>query len=169
MKAQQRERRRAGDQCRRQSKLRERGHRQAIGPSADPADSPKSTCSPNQSARLAMTPTTAAVTAVSAPATWRLSRSRSMKGAPAKMKRNEGAKITHSCDEAPIVPATSGSSPVAPRAPARKPTKTSTRISGPGVVSASPGRSASRPGGASDRSRQPAARRRRGPHKRRRR
>jgi len=39
---------------------------------------------------------------------------------------------------APIVPARIGSRPVAPRAPARKPTKMRTRISGPGVVSARP-------------------------------
>ena len=43
-----------------------------------------------------MTPTTAAVTAASAPATKRLPRSRSTKGAPAKMKRKEGAKVTQS-------------------------------------------------------------------------
>ena len=52
------------------------------------------TLCPNQTARLSTTPTTAAVTPVSA--AWRrwLPAMASMNGAPAKMKKKQGRKVT---------------------------------------------------------------------------
>src|SRR3546814_576249 len=49
---------------------------------------------PNQTARLRITPTTAAVIAESAADNARLPRSRSMNGAPAKIHRKHGRKVT---------------------------------------------------------------------------
>ena len=48
-----------------------------------------------------MTPTTAAVIAASAPASRRLPRSSSIKGAPAKIHSSEGTKVTHVVIAAP--------------------------------------------------------------------
>src|SRR6185503_5067034 len=63
----------------------------------------------------------------------------SMYGAPRKIHRKQGAKVTQVVRSAPMVPARSGAMPAggwlyAPR----KPTNCTTMMSGPGVVSASP-------------------------------
>ena len=55
-----------------------------------PVTSPNSTCSANQTDRLRMTPTTAAVMAASAPDSRRLARNCSMNGAPAKIHSIDG-------------------------------------------------------------------------------
>src|SRR3546814_11497181 len=88
---------------------------------------------PNQTARLRITPTTAAVIAESAADNARLPRSRSMNGAPAKIHRKHGRKVTQVVRIAPKVAATSGGSPVASRKAARKPTNCVTLIDGPGA------------------------------------
>lgn len=54
----------------------------------------KSVCIANQTARFKMTPTTAAVMAVNAEDSARLPRSRSTNGAPAKIHRKQGTKVT---------------------------------------------------------------------------
>src|SRR3546814_6410128 len=56
-----------------------------------------------------------------------------MNGAPAKIHRKHGRKVTQVVRIAPKVAATSGGSPVASRKAARKPTNCVTMISGPGV------------------------------------
>ena len=85
-----------------------------------------------------MTPTTAAVMAASAPESWRLARSRSTKGAPAKIHSMDGTNVTQVVMAAPSMPAMTGEKGAASRNAARKPTNCVTRISGPGVVSARP-------------------------------
>ena len=100
--------------------------------------SPNSTCNANQTDRLRITPTTAAVIAASAPASLRLPRSSSMNGAPAKIHSIDGTKVTQVVIAAPSSPATSGVNGAASRKAAMKPTNCVTRINGPGVVSASP-------------------------------
>jgi hypothetical protein len=60
---------------------------------------------------LRITPTTAAVIAASAPASARLSRSRSTKGAPRKIHRKHGVKVTQVVSRPPSVPASSGGQP----------------------------------------------------------
>jgi len=62
-----------------------------------------------------MTPTTAAVIAVSAADKALLPRSRSMNGAPAKIQRKHGTKVTQVVRMAPSVAAISGASPPASR------------------------------------------------------
>ena len=57
------------------------------------ATSPNSTCSANQTRRLAITPTTAAVIAASAPDRPCCPCSRSMKGAPRNIQRKHGTKV----------------------------------------------------------------------------
>ena len=93
-----------------------------------------------------MTPTTAAVTAVSAAPSARLSRSRSMKGAPRKIHRKQGRKVTQVVSSPPRVAASSGGRPPASRSAPMKPTNCVTMISGPGVVSAMPSPSSISPG-----------------------
>src|SRR3546814_4730543 len=66
-------------------------------------------CIPNQTARLRITTTTAAVIAESAADNARLPRSRSMNGAPAKIHRKHGRKVTQVVRIAPKVAATSRS------------------------------------------------------------
>src|SRR3546814_17908339 len=58
---------------------------------------------PNQTARLRITPTTAAVIAESAADNARLPRRRSMTGAPAKIHRKQGRKVTQVVRNAPNV------------------------------------------------------------------
>ena len=97
-----------------------------------------SVCSANQIDRLRITPTTAAVIAVSAPASPLLPRRVSMKGAPRKIQRKQGVKVTQVASKPPSVPASIGDSVPGSRKAAMKPTNCSTMISGPGVVSAMP-------------------------------
>ena len=99
---------------------------------------PNRTCSANQTVRLRMTPTTAAVMAASAPDSLWLERSCSTNGAPAKIHSIEGVKVTQVVMAAPSTPAMIGENGAASRKAARKPTNWVTRISGPGVVSARP-------------------------------
>ena len=101
-----------------------------------------SVCSTNQSARLAITPTTAAVTADSAPVRVWLPSSRSTKGAPRNTQAKHGTNVAHNVTPAA---ATAIHGPPA-LCPARNPTNCSTRISGPGVVSARPSPSSICPG-----------------------
>ena len=61
-----------------------------------------------------------------------------MKGAPRKIQRKQGVKVTQVASRPPSVPASSGDSVPGSRKAARKPTNCSTMISGPGVVSAMP-------------------------------
>src|SRR5439155_22401354 len=61
-------------------------------------------------ARLAITPRTAAVTAVSAARRARLARSRSTHGAPRKTQRKHGANVAHTVTAAPTIPAATGAS-----------------------------------------------------------
>ena len=100
----------------------------------------------NQIARLRMTPTTAAVIADSAALRARLPRIRSMKGAPRKIHRKHGVKVTQVASSPPRVPARSGLNEPGSRKAAMKPTNCSTMISGPGVVSAMPRPSSISPG-----------------------
>ncbi len=99
---------------------------------------PNSTCSANQTDRLRMTPTTAAVIAASAPDSRRLARNCSTNGAPAKIHSIDGTNVTQVVIAAPSTPAVTGENGAASRKAARKPTNCVTRISGPGVVSARP-------------------------------
>ena len=66
---------------------------------------PNSTCSANQTVRLRMTPTTAAVIAASAPVSIRLARNCSTKGAPAKIHSIEALNVTQVVIAAAITPA----------------------------------------------------------------
>ena len=93
-----------------------------------------------------MTPTTAAVMAVSAAVSTALSRSRSMKGAPRKIHRKQGVKVTHVVRSPPSVAANRGDRPLASRKAPMKPTNCVTMIKGPGVVSAMPRPSSISPG-----------------------
>jgi hypothetical protein len=76
--------------------------------------------------------------AASAPASRLLPRNSSMKGAPAKIHRIGGTKVTQVVIAAPSRLATSGVNGAGARKAAMKPTNCVTRMSGPGVVSASP-------------------------------
>ena len=69
---------------------------------------PNSTCSANQTVRLRITPTTAAVIAASAPERWRLRAQCSTNGAPAKIHSIEGVNVTHVVIAAPRMPAVTG-------------------------------------------------------------
>src|SRR5436309_2753916 len=92
------------------------------------------------------TPTTAAVIADSAPFNFLLPRIDSMNGAPRKIQKNDGVKVTQVASSPPIVPASIGGSAPESRNAAMKPTNCSTMISGPGVVSAIPSPSSISPG-----------------------
>ena len=61
-----------------------------------------------------------------------------MNGAPAKIHSIDGANVTQVVMAAPRTPAVTGENGAASRNAARKPTNCVTRMSGPGVVSASP-------------------------------
>src|SRR5882724_10772806 len=103
-------------------------------------------CSANQIDRLRITPTTAAVIAVNAPASPLLPRSVSTNGAPRKIQRKQGVNVTQVASKPPSVPAIMGASGPGSRYAAMKPTNCSTMISGPGVVSAIPRPSSISPG-----------------------
>src|SRR5919106_583222 len=66
------------------------------------------TCSANHTARFRITPTTAAVTAPSAALNALLERSASTKGAPKKIQRKQGVKVTQVVSRPPSVAATIG-------------------------------------------------------------
>src|SRR5688572_9743161 len=89
-------------------------------------------------ARLSITPTTAAVIAVSGPVNNRLPRVASTSGAPAKMNMNDGRNVKNVTTNAPATPASAGDPAIAAWVqPPTKPTKVTTMIRGPGVVSPS--------------------------------
>src|ERR1700730_10425260 len=67
-------------------------------------------CSANQIARLRTTPTTAAVIVESAALTALLSRRTSTNGAPRKIQRKHGMKVTQVASNPPSVPASIGES-----------------------------------------------------------
>ena len=91
----------------------------------------------NQPASCPITPTTAADTAAKAPRQATQPRHRSTYGAPTRINKNVGTKVTHVVITAPQVAADQGDSPPGCAQPARNPTCCSTKINGPGVVSAS--------------------------------
>ena len=93
-----------------------------------------------------ITPTTAAVTAPSAAESALLPRRASTKGAPAKIQRKQGTKVTHVVSNPPRVAAMSGGRLPGARQAPRKPTNCVTMINGPGVVSAMPSPSSISPG-----------------------
>ncbi len=95
-------------------------------------------CSANHSARLAMTPTTAAVIAASAPLSALFCRSDSTYGAPRKIQRKQGTNVTHTVMQAVKIAASIGRSIPGVWYAAKKPTNCTTMMSGPGVLSASP-------------------------------
>src|SRR5215468_3796412 len=76
----------------------------------------------NQIARLRTTPTTAAVIADIAPLSALLPRRTSTKGAPRKIHRKHGMKVTHVASNPPIVAASSGGRLPGLRYAAMKPT-----------------------------------------------
>ena len=71
-----------------------RGSSTVSGPARQTATASKITWMANQIARFRITPTTAAVTAVSAAPSARLRRSRSIHGAPSRIHAKHGAKVT---------------------------------------------------------------------------
>ena len=88
--------------------------------------------------RLRITPTTAAVTADSAPDRRWFERSCSTNGAPAKISSIGGTKVTQVVSAEPITALATGEKGSGARNAARKPTNCVTLISGPGRVSARP-------------------------------
>ena len=87
------------------------GTRSSTGPRSMVRVSVKRVCTAKKRARFAITPTTAAVTPVSAAASEWLPRSRSTYGAPRKMKTKQGTNVTHTTSSDARTPATHGSSP----------------------------------------------------------
>ena len=84
-------------------------HVQASAPARSPyRNSANSVCSANQIARLRITPTTAAVIAASAADSALLPRRVSTKGAPRKIHRKQGTKVTQVVSTPPSAPASSG-------------------------------------------------------------
>src|SRR5438046_7802188 len=82
--------------------------------------SANSTCRANQTARFRITPTTAAVTAPSAAASALLARNASANGAPKKIQRKQGVKVTQVVSRPPSVTASTGlSDPGERQAPRR--------------------------------------------------
>ena len=94
-----------------QSNVETSGAGSTSGPTATSPTSPNSTCSPNKTARFAMMPTTAAVTAASAPASQRMLRAVSTYGAPTNIHRKHGTKVNQSVTAAPASPPQIGSKP----------------------------------------------------------
>ena len=86
-----------------------------------------------------MTPTTAAVMAVSGALNLRLLRVASTSGPPTKMNRNDGRNVKKVATHAPATPAakTLPTPKISFVTPPKKPTKATIIISGPGVVSPS--------------------------------
>ena len=81
---------------------------QRSGPARISSTSANSTCSANQTVRLRITPTTAAVMAASAPDRRRLARSCSTNGAPAKISSIGGTKVTQVVSAEPSTALVSG-------------------------------------------------------------
>src|SRR5260370_14453515 len=81
-----------------------------------------STCSANHTARFRITPTTAAVMAASVAASALLPRSTSTNGAPKKIHRKQGTKVTQVVSSPPSVAASSGGNAPGARHAAKKPT-----------------------------------------------
>ena len=79
-----------------------------------------------------------AVIAASAPANALLVCNRSISGAPRNTNMKHGTNVTHSVSAVAASPPALPDSAPGARKPVRKPTNCSTRISGPGVVSARP-------------------------------
>ena len=99
----------------------------------------RNTCPPKNTARLAITPTTAAEIAVSGAVMRTLPRVDSTSGPPARMKTKDGRKVNRVATAAPAAPA-ANCAPGPNSAwvqPPTKPTKATIMISGPGVVSPS--------------------------------
>ena len=99
----------------------------------------RATAAIKNTARLAMTPTTAAVTAAKGAVSLRLPRVDSTQGPPAKIKTNDGKNVNQVATHAPsAAPKNRASGPITalPQL-ATKPTKATTMINGPGVVSPS--------------------------------
>jgi hypothetical protein len=86
-----------------------------------------------------MTPTTAAVMPVSGAVNFRLPCVDSMNGAPIRMKKNDGRKVKNVTTVAATAPESKSESvpKMAWVQPPTKPTKDTTMMSGPGVVSPS--------------------------------
>ena len=93
-----------------------------------------------------MTPTTAAPMAASPALSALAPRNASTNGAPRKIQRKQGVKVTQVVRAPPRMPAASGLTPCALRKAPMKPTNWVTMISGPGVVSAMPSPSSISPG-----------------------
>ncbi len=81
-----------------------------IGPQERSLTFVKKVLSANHAARSRMTPDTAALIAASAPAKEALPRNLSVKGAPKKINKKQGTKVTHTVISEPITPATIGGS-----------------------------------------------------------
>ena len=81
-----------------------------IGPQERSVTFAKNVWSANHAARSRMTPDTAALIAARAPAKDALPRSLSAKGAPKKINKKQGTKVTHTVISEPITPATMGGS-----------------------------------------------------------
>ena len=94
-----------------QSMVPRTGSSSESGPASRRTVAAKTVWMANQMARLRMTPTTAAVTAVRAAPRARLPRRPSMKGAPRKIQAKQGAKVTQVARRPPRVPARSGELP----------------------------------------------------------
>src|SRR5438132_4238992 len=111
----------------------------AAGISNVPPNPPgHSTWYPKNSARLTMTPTTAAVIAVSGAVNDSSPCVDSINGPPARMNRNDGRNVKNVTMAAAKAPDQNNESPTTRRVqPPTKPTKATTMISGPGVVSPS--------------------------------
>src|SRR5262245_36623981 len=77
-----------------------------------PKPAGQNTCNAKYTARFAITPTTAAVMAVSGAFNNRRPRLASTNGAPAKMKMNDGRKVKKVTTDAPANPASAGEIPV---------------------------------------------------------
>ncbi len=107
---------------------------------AAPLPRGQNTCQAKNTARFSTTPTTAAVTPVSGAVKRRSSRVASTSGPPARMNKKQDRKVKKVATTAPAAPASSsdcGPNTWCVQAPT-KPTKATTMIRGPGVVSPRP-------------------------------
>ena len=100
----------------------------------------------NKALSAALSAITAAVIAASAPPSALFPRIASTKGAPRKIHKKHGVKVTQVASNPPSVPASIGDNPPGARNAAMKPTNCNTMINGPGVVSALPRPSSISPG-----------------------
>src|SRR5215831_20120347 len=96
----------------------------------------QSTCQAKKTARLTITPTTAAVIPVSGAVNLRSPCVVSTSGPPSRMKTNDGRKVKKVTTVAAVAPAANNASEPnnALVQPPTNPTKATTMISGPGVV-----------------------------------